>query len=503
MPSSSNFVIPGDIKQKNLPFTLNGSNIQKFSFRPGDKIFNGAKLTDDDRKNGANGFLNICPSSYFQHFNDDIASKLLYSSREVLANKPLNDKFSFENIFNMLPGIQIREFLPHTKLDQAINFISPIYKKFKEFFSSGKDFFEKLDLEEIKKRICSIPSYLEEKISGYTCKSDLINQNVLKTEKKGFLYDFPFTVYYQLQTTTTTNYFVIPGITSTRDLYSASGSAGWLDGNSSISFMPDFIKNVPIVGSIVNKLVGNVGIDYMPWWNPDSGAQTKEPEIKVEFDLFNDTLQAALINFIFVNTIIPGNRWIQYGIFKHSSNLYDVKLEGYNRLFACCGDFSVSYKGILRTPPQEFYSQLKANFSNDKINKPLEEMDFKIPDVYHVTMIFRSLLPANFNNYMFNIASKLTVEVENSTQKSQVDKVQTIIKDVADKIFTKSAFETELDVHKNNLKEAQQRKDEYLKGKDINKLTDKQKEDLSLIDQEIGYAQEQIDDTIKNKDKFL
>jgi len=48
----------------------------------------------------------------------------------------------------------------------------------------------------------------------------------------------------------------------------------------------------------------------MPWWNPEEGAKTATPDINIKFDLFNDTIDKAVANFIFVNTIIPGNRWI-------------------------------------------------------------------------------------------------------------------------------------------------------------------------------------------------
>ena len=53
----------------------------------------------------------------------------------------------------------------------------------------------------------------------------------------------------------------------------------------------------------------------MPWWSPYSGTNTKEPEVEVSFTLFNDDINSALNNFIFINTIIPNNKWIQYGMF--------------------------------------------------------------------------------------------------------------------------------------------------------------------------------------------
>lgn len=88
--------------------------------------------------------------------------------------------------------------------------------------------------------------------------------------------------------------------------------AGWTGGGSSgmrISKMLD-ASSIPLVGGMINGILSNVAIDYLPWWNSEAGAPVREPEITIEFDLFNDTDQAAMINFIFVNTIVPHNKWI-------------------------------------------------------------------------------------------------------------------------------------------------------------------------------------------------
>ena len=65
-----------------------------------------------------------------------------------------------------------------------------------------------------------------------------------------------------------------------------------------------------MVGKMLNGIFGNIAVDYLPWWNAEAGSRTKEPEITIEFDLFNDSAKAAMINFIFINTIVPHNKWI-------------------------------------------------------------------------------------------------------------------------------------------------------------------------------------------------
>lgn len=111
-----------------------------------------------------------------------------------------------------------------------------------------------------------------------------------------------------------------------------------------------------------------------------------------------------------MNTLVPNNKWVQYNMFQHSSSLYDVKIEGLNRLFACAGDFKVTYEGVLRDPTKEWLNELVSKHANscmdtEKFKKNvIENKLIKIPDVYRVQMSFQSLLPANFNNYIFNYA---------------------------------------------------------------------------------------------------
>jgi hypothetical protein len=77
----------------------------------------------------------------------------------------------------------------------------------------------------------------------------------------------------------------------------------------------DMLGKIPGVGTIANMMLGNIGVNYMPWWDAPSGARTAMPDIEITFDLFNDTAAAALMNFIFVNTIVPNNMWVQYNMF--------------------------------------------------------------------------------------------------------------------------------------------------------------------------------------------
>jgi hypothetical protein len=95
---------------------------------------------------------------------------------------------------------------------------------------------------------------------------------------------------------------------------------GWTDGGDDLMSAGGFrlsnlLGKIPGVGSLANMILGNIGINYMPWWNAGPGSHTQEPEITITFDLYNDNIDAAINNFVFVNTIVPNNKWIQYNMF--------------------------------------------------------------------------------------------------------------------------------------------------------------------------------------------
>lgn len=171
----------------------------------------------------------------------------------------------------------------------------------------------------------------------------------------------------------TTNIYEIPAPTESKAIASSSGQDGWTNGGSDLMSaggfrVSDALSKIPLVGSIANMILGNIGVNYMPWWNASNGTNTKEPEVTIKFDLFNDNFEAAMMNFIFVNTLIPNNKWVQYNMFQHSSNIYDVKIEGINRLYACAGNFNVTYDGVLRDPPRRWLDTLVRTYANENMS---------------------------------------------------------------------------------------------------------------------------------------
>ena len=437
--SGSFFQIAGNIKQQFAPFVINpkakinkpassstsieaGASPQVFSYK-----------TNTTKTDGGNMKLQFYPSSMNDiYIKDDISFKLLYARDELY--KPGSSSITMQSILNSIPGVQIREFLPDTRLDQCINFFVDMMSNLTDLFKSddnnggGSQSKTKTDASALLKKITNTAWYAVKYMLGATTpnlyddlsfgtladvKFSSYNPSVYQNNKTyhgSFVMAFPYTMYYLLQSCVTTNIYEIPAAqTSKNILASGGGMSGWTDGAATDFRLTKWFGNSGL-GELANMILGNIGINFMPWWNASSGANTKEPQVEIKFDLFNDSADAALANFIFVNTIVPNNKWIQYNMFQHSSHIYDVKIEGINRLFACAGDFDVTYEGVLRDPPETWINELINAHTNACMDKTAfltnvkSNRMIKIPDVYRVSLKFQSLLPANFNNYIFNYA---------------------------------------------------------------------------------------------------
>lgn len=450
--------IPGNIKQQFAPFVLNNTspllsavgssadlkgNIapQYFTFRN--------KQGQDSFPSGI-ATLQFYPSSMKDLLiNDDISYQLLYGSGND--NKMTPQSLTISNVLDHLPAIQIREFLPDTRLDQCINMFVDFFSNMTKLFTQDKTsngsstpnqqptnkddeqgFFTKVKNASwytMKYLVGGTkPSFFEDlgsvMVDGLPFSS--YNKDFYSKDKGLYVMAFPYTLYYRLQTCVTTNIYEIPAIDQDkRILASGDGKKGWGDGSDFMSAggfrVAGLLNKIPLIGNIANMILGNIGINYMPWWNAESGAKTIEPAVNLKFELFNDSYEAALANFLFVNTIVPNNKWIQYNMFQHSSNLYDVKIEGLNRLYACAGDINVTYDGILRDLPSYFIECLvkthaNPNMSSQFFQNIVNNKLIKIPDVYHVSLNFQSLLPANFNNFIFNYAENAGHLVKYSKQ---------------------------------------------------------------------------------------
>ena len=438
--------IPGNIKQKNLPFVLDPSNeinskpidivagakdsknktggvdesqikisrkaaAQLFSFKP-----NAFKSNDDGASDEKSGFLRIAPGSFYNENsrlnhvsytkpNKDLSYKLLYKNN-VTMNRDDNDKISVNayNTLNSLPSISIREFLQDSKLNQVVNLFQSIIGGFDQGTKlakaakemSNKDFFSKL-WSFTENLMSQIPNIMRDAIDKVTSIESGMFRGGKNADEKRYIMSIPYTLYYRMISSTTTNIYELPY--NGKILYQSDGTQGWNKDNGLGGFKTD---GNSLAGQVLNFLGGNIKVNTTPTWTPV--AENQPIKFELSFDLYNDTLDGAIKNFIFVNTLVPGNKFLQYHIYQHAPNLYDVRIDGIYRLFMCAATVKVEQGGVLRVPSNKFFKRLKDKHSNNKFN--VSEKKFtsyiRIPDIYKVTLTFESLLPDTFNNFIYS-----------------------------------------------------------------------------------------------------
>lgn len=431
-------IIPRDIKQQMMPFVQKSSGVQCFTFR------NNSKTASSNK-----GTINFCPSTMKDYFDKDISYMLTYKYGK---DQPSKESITFNSLLDNIPAITIREYIPDTALDQTINFFVQLIKEVMSMFGdkgmssevkklseadNAKKSTDKQD-DSIFKKLWNVTWFVLKYVTGADADSMPTKAVAGYTDFKSVfssspyynqVVKFPHMIYYRLQGCTTTGIYELPYIKQDKKLYTSNGAAGWnADENSGFRFLPKSLTSIPFVGGILGKMFGNIGISWTPWWDAATGNQTEEPQVDITFDLFNDSNDAALNNFIMVNTLIPNNKWIQFGLFQHSSHLYDIKLEGYNRLFACTGQFEVAYDGVLRDPPPNWFQPNGPLASH--VNPKIDVVSFltqikdnkliKIPDIYKVKLTFNSVLPANFNNYLYTLVANDN-HIEKYSSKSHED----------------------------------------------------------------------------------
>jgi len=125
--------ISGAVKNINLPFVINSGKykdinlanvesndnialknlMQLFSFKTKSETIDSCKL-------------NICPNTFNDVITRDISLKSLYNFK--ITDTKDKSNITLSDILDVLPGIQIREFLPDSKLDQSINILMNLFK---------------------------------------------------------------------------------------------------------------------------------------------------------------------------------------------------------------------------------------------------------------------------------------------------------------------------------------------------------------------------------------
>ena len=414
--------IPGNIKQMYLPFVLNPKN----GLHNAEITYADAGANADRQASGLDnastqffsyckmqkgniGTIHIAPQSVYDtalDANKDISYELLYSGQ----NQYVQRRITIQTLLNSIPSIQIREYLQDAKLNMVFDLFQQFGNGWTDGTTSGEKAKEENEnnkqplsavLSGIGLRVWNFIKAVTQNFGDIMLGATSAQFNTTSFAIKGLstqtmsVLNFPYMLYYRLMSTTTTNIYEVPY--NGQIMYESQGggfSKGGLGGLTT--------DGKSIFGQFVNWFGKNIRINTTPTWD---GPQDTPTKVEIDFSLYNDTIDAAIMNFIFVNTIVPNNKWIQYGIFQHAPCLYDVKINGINRLFMCQGDFKVESKGVLRKPSWTLINQLVNSHLNPRSSLTdlalLTNDLIRIPDIYDVHLTFTSLLPNNFNNFLF------------------------------------------------------------------------------------------------------
>lgn len=435
--------VNGNMRNQLLPFQAKKTSPYSNPAYSGDSgfsysDFNHFSFRTNETKDTPRCKINIMPEDRGV-YNEDIGVQLLASMNMKKDNK---GKSSLDTIMNMLPGIQIREYTQDTKLDTVFSMVKYFVDGYKDG-STAEENNSKND-KSVLDKASFVGGYAFETLKDTKFWDELIQAaksslgSLIGTiDDEHLILDMIHAFYFRMVGSVTTNYYTIPNSDPTYMV--SDGSQGW-PGPQSIGGLGT--SNNAFFGKLLNFVSSNVSISMEPIWRP-GGDPTSS--INIKLNLFNDTLDHAINNFLFVNTIIPQNHYLQYALFKFPPSCYDIKIEGGRRLFMCSGSITCNNKGVIRQPSEKFIKELANNhvnggsmFSNFK--KELLEMEnplVRIPDVYELDMKFTSLLPDNFNTYLmqFTMNNKIKEHSTNTTAFWQGE-VTNKIKQLGEKLST-------------------------------------------------------------------
>lgn len=126
--------------------------------------------------------------------------------------------------------------------------------------------------------------------------TDPIDKSILK---------IPYMFYYRLMSATSTNIYEVPY--NGKMILESQGGGFNKSGLGDLSTSEN-----TFLGTMINWFGKNIRTNITPTWD---GPQDTPTKIDIDFTLYNDDIKSAIKNFIFVNTLVPNNKWLQYHIF--------------------------------------------------------------------------------------------------------------------------------------------------------------------------------------------
>lgn len=369
-------------------------------------------------------------STYINTFPSDLA---IFLEKDSAWNEYV--KLNYNDFISQIPNIQIRAFVPDTIIQYAQGILETAFAAYNYAINTDLNTIYKDIADELGETSDNIKNFFsglfsEDGRSTFinALSSNFSNMKFRTGNRKQYdfhVLDLPWNLYYRIMGSTTNAIYEVPS-QFPENVLNSNGSYGWSNSEKS-SFSSLQPKNsskntntdtnatqskeqselkVNVFKTIFSTLTNKLNLTVMPFFNPNAESGQENFSFEINFDLVNDTIEHAKNNFAFVQTLIANNKWIQSFIFTNPSNLYDVKLPSGQRFFMCTGNFSVTYKGTIK------------KIKNNQAFKPFGK-ETRIPEIYSVKMIFKSLLPENFNTYMMGMlkANKNMFEEYNSNRK--------------------------------------------------------------------------------------
>lgn len=442
-------IIPDiDLKSKLIPFKTRKN---KWSFR-----------TEKDATNT----IGIIPEDH-NNFNKDISMKMIFG----FDNHKTKKDCTLQDILKLIPTIKIREYTQETKLELVLSLVDAFIKG----VNDGKKVadLKGYQLVEFGRQI--VERFKDPK-KIFETKWNRLKTDILTNEDiTSYVFNIPYIIYYTLLSTKTTNWYTLPFISD----FSLKGNG--YDGFTSSENVLNTLKGK---NGFLDFVAPAFSVITTPTWKGMTSDSSVTYQIK--FNLFNDTLDKAAMNYMFVNTLIQGNTPVQYGLFSQAPSLYDIQIEGGIRLFMCAGEFSYISKGVSRLPPDKFYTELKkyiqsSSYSEKIIDHIKNEKLIRIPESYEVTLEFKSLLPNNLNNQLLQYAVENIMMIKETEGTYQMnDVINNISKQVNEAHGEAKKWYIEVDTSEEAIdKESAQMEDafveEWLKEKEENaKISEEQ-----------------------------
>jgi hypothetical protein len=205
-----------------------------------------------------------------------------------------------------------------------------------------------------------------------------------------YIIQIPRALYSNLVAGTFLNKFELPYYGN--EFLDAKGDEGWTK-----TTLQDTFLGGEITGFLQRFGLGGIDAPISPRFQLERGGPSAD-KLSASIYLYNDTLDHFISNFKFLCKFCSGAFWVQSGFLQRGSNFYRVEIPGRLIYYLCTMNIKVTCVGKSRylqsgATEKLFFADLPPIlYDNDET---------LIPDGYKLEIELQSILPNNFNTFMF------------------------------------------------------------------------------------------------------